>query len=96
MKLLTIAIYIFIGACSGCGLSEKCYREKEAERIINMTDQERDRERNFCVKEYEYMISITNHEKKRCNFWSCKDGKEDWRKRLNNCIWRIKNIKNEQ
>lgn len=95
IKLFIITLFILISSCSDCGFSERCHREKERERIFNMTDQERDREKNLCIKEYERMISITNHEKKKCDFWNCIDGKEELRKRLNGCLWRFENIKKQ-
>ena len=93
IKLFSIVLCVLMSSCSDCGFSERCHREKERTKILNMTDQEREREKNLCVKEYEKMISVTNHEKKQCNFWSCVDGKEELKKSLNNCLWRIDNIK---
>lgn len=93
LRLFSIVLYVLIISCSDCGLSEKFYREKERERIFNMTDQERGIEKDSCINDYEHMISIVNHEKKRCNFWNCVDGKEELKKRFNSCIWRLENIK---
>ena len=93
-KLFTIALCILISSCSDCSFSERCYRKKERERVLNMTDRERNYEKGLCTKEYERMISITNHEEKQCNFWNCIDGKEELKKRLNSCLWRLDNIKN--
>ena len=95
IKLFSIALCVLMSSCSDCGLSERCHREKERERILNMTDQEKEREKGLCIKEYERMISLTNHEKKQCNFWNCVDGKEELKKKLNSCLWRLENIKNQ-
>ena len=93
MKTMFLLFFVFISACGSCGFSEKCYREKERERIINMTKEEKEKEKQDCINHYNYMINITDHEKKKCNFWSCNDGKEEWRKRLKSCIWRLENIR---
>ena len=95
VKLLSVALCVLMSACSDCVFSERCLRDKEREKILNMTDQEREYEKGLCIIEYEHMISTTNYEKKQCNFWSCVDGKEDCRKRLNSCLWRLKNIKKQ-
>lgn len=95
INLLSVVLFFLISACTNCGFSERCYREKEKERILNMTNQEKEGEKNLCIKEYDRMMSITNHEKRQCNFWNCVDGKEDLRKRLNSCLWRLKNIKKQ-
>ena len=92
IRITIVLIFAFISSCANCGFSEKCHRDKEKKRIVNMTKKEREQERQDCVRDYEYMISITKHEKKKCNFWSCIDGKDDLKKRLSNCLWRLDNI----
>lgn len=92
-NLIRIAIlsltFAFVSSCANCGFSEKCHRNKEKKRIVSMTKIERDHERQDCVRDYEYMISITKHKKKKCNFWNCIDGKDDLKKRLDNCLKRL-------
>jgi hypothetical protein len=90
--IFSLMLCVLTSACSDCVFSERCHREKEKGRILNMTKQQREYEKNLCIQEYHSMISITNHEKKQCNFWNCIDGKEELKKRLNNCLWRLKNI----
>lgn len=92
IRITIVLTFAFISSCTNCGFSEKCYRDKEKKRIVNITKKEREQEGQDCVREYEYMISITKHEKKKCNFWSCIDGKDDLKKRLNNCLRRLDNI----
>jgi hypothetical protein len=92
IKTIILLTFIFISSCGSCGFSERCYREEEEKRIFNITKEERDHEKQDCIKEYERMISITKHEKKKCDFWSCVDGKEDWKRRLENCLWRLDNL----
>jgi len=36
------------------------------------------------------MISITEHNNKKCTFWTCVDGKEDWKDRKIGCTYRYR------
>lgn len=92
-KYIFLLILIFTSACNSCGLSEKCFRDKEKNRIINLTQKERENEKQQCIKNYEHLIKTTKNKKRECGFWKCVDGKEDWESRLNSCIWRLENIK---
>lgn len=93
MKIVLLHILIFVSSCSWSSFSEKDHREIEKHRITNLNEEDRKIERQECIKNYQHMIDITNHETKQCSFWSCIDGKEDWKKRLDSCLWRVENIK---
>jgi len=73
--------------------SKRCHRDLELKRIKNLTQKERELEKKICEQEYGFQIDSVDHQKKKCNFWKCEDGKEDWEMRLKNCLWRLNNIR---
>ena len=88
MKISLLLLLFILSSCGGeCGFSESCHRGKEAERIIKLTPEERER----CVASANHMISITENIQKKCNGWSCVDGKEDWQLRMRMCNSRYEN-----
>lgn len=73
-----------------CGFSESCYYDKERERIIKLSPEEREKEKELCTAHAEHMMSLAANGEKECEpaFWTCKPTKKYWERTKRGCVYK--------